>query len=169
MLYYSKTVKNANWNAKKIFVWGMEKVLWLHEYVKSVLWSFVLEISHWTMLHGQGRSVEANSNQIKTFIKNNQCYTMRETADVLEISRLVLKIICTSLVMSITLMFGFHILLSCSVVSNSLIHHGLWLYPARLLSPWNFPGKNSGVDSHSLLQGILPTQGLNPDLSHLLY
>ena len=29
-----------------------------------------------------------------------------------------------------------------------------------------FPGKNAGVDSHSLLQGIFPTQGLNPHLPH---
>ena len=31
-------------------------------------------------------------------------------------------------------------------------------------SPWNSPGKNTGVGSHSLLQGIFPTQGLNPGL-----
>ena len=29
-----------------------------------------------------------------------------------------------------------------------------------------FPGKNAGVDSHSLLQGIFPTHGLNPRLLH---
>ena len=29
-----------------------------------------------------------------------------------------------------------------------------------------FPGKNTGVGSHSLLQGILPTQGSNPGLLH---
>ena len=28
------------------------------------------------------------------------------------------------------------------------------------------PGKNTGVDCHSLLQGIFPTQGLNPGLPH---
>ena len=28
-------------------------------------------------------------------------------------------------------------------------------------SPWNSPGQNTGVNSHSLLQGIFPTQGLN--------
>ena len=28
----------------------------------------------------------------------------------------------------------------------------------------DFPGKNTRVDCHSLLQGIFPTQGLNPDL-----
>ena len=32
---------------------SMEKVLWLFEDVKSGLQSFVLEISHWTMLHSQ--------------------------------------------------------------------------------------------------------------------
>ena len=30
--------------------------------------------------------------------------------------------------------------------------------------PWNSPGQNTGVGSLSLLQGIFPTQGLNPDL-----
>ena len=33
--------------------------------------------------------------------------------------------------------------------------------PTRLLCPWNSPGKNTGVGSHSLLQGIFPTQGSN--------
>ena len=28
--------------------------------------------------------------------------------------------------------------------------------PARLLCPWNSPGRNTGVGSHSLLQGIVP-------------
>ena len=32
---------------------------------------------------------------------------------------------------------------SCSVLSDSLQTHGLW--PARLLHPWNFPSKNTGV------------------------
>ena len=38
------------------------------------------------------------------------------------------------------------------------------LQPTRLLCPWNSPGKNTGVGSHSLLQGIFPIQGLNPGL-----
>ena len=33
-------------------------------------------------------------------------------------------------------------------------------------SPWNFPGQNIGLGSLSLLQGIFPTQGLNPGLPH---
>ena len=36
-----------------------------------------------------------------------------------------------------------------------------WLY-----SPWNSLGQNTGVGSLSLLQGIIPTQGSNPGLSH---
>ena len=41
---------------------------------------------------------------------------------------------------------------ACSVVSDSLWPHGL--QPTRLLCPWDSPGKNTGVRSHSLLQGI---------------
>ena len=40
------------------------------------------------------------------------------------------------------------------------------LWPQGLYSPWNFPGKNIGVDSHSFLQGIFPTQGSNTGLPH---
>ena len=46
-----------------------------------------------------------------------------------------------------------------SVVSDSL-------QPHRLYSPWNSPGKNTGVGTHSLLWGIFPTQGSNPGLPH---
>ena len=40
------------------------------------------------------------------------------------------------------------------------------LQQARLLCPWNSPGKNTGVDCHTLLQGIFLTQVLNPGLPH---
>jgi len=30
----------------------------------------------------------------------------------------------------------------------------------------DFPGKNTGVGCHALLQGIFPTQGSNPDPLH---
>ena len=33
-------------------------------------------------------------------------------------------------------------------------------------SPWDFPGKNTGVACHFLLQGIFPTQESNPHLLH---
>ena len=61
-------------------------------------------------------------------------------------------------------------LLSCSVMSYSLWPHGL--QPDRLLCPRDSPGKNIEEGCHFLLQGIFPTQGLNPGLLHfkqLLY
>ena len=36
----------------------------------------------------------------------------------------------------------------------------------RFFCPWDFPGKNTGVGCHFLLQGILPTQELNLRLLH---
>ena len=53
------------------------------------------------------------------------------------------------------------------VMSDSLQPHGL--LPSRLLHPWNFPVQNTGVGCHFLLQGILPTQGSNSRLLHLLH
>ena len=47
-------------------------------------------------------------------------------------------------------------------VSNSLRPRGR--QPTRLLCPWHSPGKNTGVGSHALLQGIFQTQGSNLDL-----
>ena len=46
-----------------------------------------------------------------------------------------------------------------SVVSNSLRLYGLQL--ARLLCPWDSPGRNTGMGYHALLPGIFPTQGSN--------
>ena len=40
------------------------------------------------------------------------------------------------------------------------------LYSLILLCPWDFPGNNTGVGCHFLLQWILLTQGLNPGLPH---
>ena len=47
---------------------------------------------------------------------------------------------------------------------NLLRPHGL--SPTRLLCPWDSPGKNTGVDCHSLLQGVLLIQGSNLGLLH---
>ena len=49
---------------------------------------------------------------------------------------------------------------SCSVES--------WLFatPWTIYSPWNSPSQNTGVGSHSLLQGIFPTQGSSPGLPY---
>ena len=53
---------------------------------------------------------------------------------------------------------------SCSVVSDSSQCHGLG--PAGLFCPWDSPAKNIGVNCHSLLQRIFPTQGSNPGVLH---
>ena len=55
----------------------------------------------------------------------------------------------------------FACLRACSAVSNSLWPHGLFC-------PEDFPGKNTGVGCHLLLQGIFLTQGSNSCLLHLL-
>ena len=57
--------------------------------------------------------------------------------------------------------------LGWSVVSDSLQPHGL--SPSRLLCPWDFPGKSTGVGCHFLLQGIFLIQGLKPCLLYLLH
>ena len=43
------------------------------------------------------------------------------------------------------------------------------LLPTRLLSPWDSPGKNTGVGCCALLQGIFPTQRSNPSPVFLLH
>ena len=50
-----------------------------------------------------------------------------------------------------------------SVVSDSFRPHGPW--PTRRLCPWNFPGKNTGVGCHFLLQGNFLTQRSNTCIS----
>ena len=50
---------------------------------------------------------------------------------------------------------------SCPTLCDPI---GWW--PARLLCPWDSPGKNTGVGFHSLLRRVFPTQGRNPGLLH---
>ena len=40
--------------------------------------------------------------------------------------------------------------------------------PTGLLCPWDSQGKSTGVGRRALLQGIFPSEGLNPGLSCLL-
>ena len=56
--------------------------------------------------------------------------------------------------------------LSHSVVSDTLRPHGL--LSTRLFCPWDFPGKNTGVGCHFLLQEFFLTQGLNSCLLRLV-
>ena len=54
-----------------------------------------------------------------------------------------------------------------SVVFDSLRPRGL--QPTRLLCPWDFPGKNTEVGRHSLLQEIFLTQESDLRLLYLLH
>ena len=57
----------------------------------------------------------------------------------------------------------------CVCVWLKVVSDSLWLYglkPARLLCPWDSPGKNPEVGCHALLQGIFPTQETNLTLPH---
>ena len=66
-----------------------------------------------------------------------------------------------------------HSLLSHSFQRGKFLHFLTdCLRPQGLYSPWNSPGQNTGVGSHSLLQGIFPTQGSNlglPRCRRILY
>ena len=65
---------------------------------------------------------------------------------------------------------GFNLVHACeiaSVMSDSLRPHRL--QPARLLCPWDSPGKDTGLGCHFLLQKIFLTQGLNLCLLYLLH
>jgi len=50
-----------------------------------------------------------DSHQTETLMENNKCYTMLSQPTYSKYPNQVSKIICTSLVMFIALMFGFHI------------------------------------------------------------
>ena len=52
---------------------------------------------------------------------------------------------------------------NCCLVANSCLS---LLQPFWLLSPWDFPGTNTGVGCYFLLQGIFLTQELNLHLLH---
>ena len=62
----------------------------------------------------------------------------------------------TTTSLTINKFWSFRLLLK---MSSTLRPHGLY-------SPRNSPGQNTWVGSLSLLQGIFPTQGLNPGLPH---
>ena len=56
---------------------------------------------------------------------------------------------------------------ACLATSYSLGPYGP--KPTRLLCPWDSPGKHTRVGCHFLLQGIFPTQRMNPHLQRLLH
>ena len=65
---------------------------------------------------------------------------------------------------TISIFFYQHILLLYSVYYHILLP--AYSTTSIFLCPWDFPGKNTGVGCHFLLQEIFPTQGLNSGLPH---
>ena len=57
----------------------------------------------------------------------------------------------------------------CSMSRCSVMSDTLRLWPARLLCPLDFPGKNTGAGCHYFLPGICPTQRWKPSLLCLSY
>ena len=53
---------------------------------------------------------------------------------------------------------------SCPTLYDPVVYS-----PPGSSGPWDSPGKNTGMGYHFLLQGIFPTQGLNPSLLPLLH
>ena len=56
----------------------------------------------------------------------------------------------------------------CQSLSHVQLFATTWtpLQPPRVLCPRDFPGKNTGMGCHSILQGIFPTQRSNRGLLH---
>ena len=57
----------------------------------------------------------------------------------------------------------------CVWAQSCMTLYDPWTEARQAACPWDFPGKNTGVGSHFLLQGIFPTQGLNLCLLHLSF
>ena len=73
---------------------------------------------------------------------------------------------CPSQGVTLSLLVVQACVLGRSVVSDSATQG---LSPARLLHPWDSPGKNPGAGCHSLLQGIFATPESNPCLLQPLH
>ena len=86
MLYYFKKDKNTIETYTQKDLWNVCGRCCDWSSFRSGLWCFMLEISHWTILHRSGRPVEVDSNQISLF-ENSQRYTLQEIVDILKISK----------------------------------------------------------------------------------
>ena len=56
---------------------------------------------------------------------------------------------------------------ACILSHFSRVYHFVAPWTAARQNPRASPGKNAGVGCHALLQGVFPSQGLNPRLLHL--
>ena len=143
-----------------------------------------LEISSTVCVERQGNRIVDNllQNQTKSYVQARVTVSHKEMVESLRVEENRSKILreretlklpwyhflyCSfSEILTISLGYPYDVKWSesvgRSVVSVSLLPHGL--QPTRFLCPWPSPGKNTGMGSHSLLQGIFPAQRSNPGL-----
>ena len=57
----------------------------------------------------------------------------------------------------------------CACMLSHFSHVQLFVTLWTVAWPWDFPGKNTGVGCHALLQGFFAAQGSNPPPLHLLH
>ena len=138
----------------------------------QLLWFTLVTIHHW---HKEGSTTEMKQNKTKHLPCVFLCKCRTNTqVDISCIVRGKLLDFDWSCYFGHLLPSHFTILqaqnlpesesVSHSVVSDFLRPHGL--QPTRLLCPWNFPGKNTGVGCLFLFHGIFLTQGSNLGLLH---
>ena len=133
----------------------MEKVLWLIKWVKAGLWSFILEISHWTVFPGHIDLLKLTAIKL-THPLRTICYSMQETANMLKLSKPSAENQLYQCDMLIILMFGFHIswaeknhlhwisdALLCLMTRQKLLQHG-WV----VLSPPPYSPDIPPLDFH---------------------
>ena len=107
---------------------------------------------------------------IKSLFSSSSLSAIRVVSSVyLRLLRLLLTILIPAYALS---SLEFHMMCSASDQIRSVAHSCPTLCdPMGCSLPGSFvygdsPGKSTGVGCHALLQGIFPTQGLNPSLPH---
>ena len=102
--------------------------------------------SHMPVAKKQNIKQKRCCNEFNKDFKKNPCYSLSSTPSHT----------------AYTSLFSISASPFCSVTQSCLtLLQPYGLQPARPLCPWDFPGKNTGVGYHFLLQGIFHTQGLN--------
>ena len=136
-----------------------------------------LSYCHWTCDVGSGNSFYSSYSRIcflkwedssqEAFLTKNELWILTYDDACVGIAIIISYISSSgSLALKLRILVSMCVCVCVCVCARSVVH-SLWphrLYLARLLSPWDFPGRNIAVGSHSLLQGIFPIQGLNPHL-----
>ena len=76
---------------------------------------------------------------------------------------------CKGLSQGVTWLTGLILYACAQLLSHGQFFETPWTVARCASLSMDFPGKNTGVGCHFLLQGIFSTQGWNPCLLHLLH